>query len=157
LRPPIADVAPRTVRALRPLDRPDAWTIPFGERRGVPFADSATLAFDGPEILATLPPPAVTELSVELDGPETIATGELLAIEAGEERRILVRPVRSAWYRVTLFTAGGYMTVFVPDRAPEEERTGWIDLRDLLHARYARGPGPDRAHVAFALAVATAL
>lgn len=159
LQPPFVDAdAARTVLALRPLDaRPDALRVPYGDERGLPFA-APTLAFTGPTIRSLLPPAELPDCEVELVGAERIATADLMDLH--EERRVVrlvVRGVRAPRFRVTIFTAGGYLTAILPDRGTEGSPDGAIDVAELLRARYVANAGSDRAHVAFALAVPTTL
>lgn len=155
LAAPFAPAPGRRVLALRPLDqRPDAITIPYGDDRGLPLF-APTLRFASSDELEPLERTELVDLPLRVDGSSTIATSMLLDLDA-KRVRIAVRTggVRSAWYRVTLFTASGYLSCVLPDRAETGDPDGAIDVVDLLRARYVTGAGPDTAHVLFALGVA---
>lgn len=155
LQPPfVPSTAPRRIFALRPLDgRADAFRLPYGDTSGLPFA-APTFAFDGPGILARLPSPASPKLEVQFDGPEQISTGSFLALhERRIAHRFLVRHAPTGLFRVTTFTAGGYVTAIVPGEAFGERQA--IDLTSYLTARYVDNENRDSAHVLFAFGIAT--
>jgi hypothetical protein len=158
LQPPFVADEPRVCRALRPLSqREDALRLPYGDGVGLPF-DAPTLGFEGPAVRALLPPARLPDAPLELVGLETVATADLLDLHEGRKSaRILVRGVRAERFRVSLFTAGGYLSVEVEDRAAAGAADGAIDLRELLVGRFVTTPGADQAHLLFALAVATSL
>jgi len=152
LQPPFVERDPRRVLALRPLTtRADARTVPYGESVGLPFR-APTLAFDGADARTLLPPAELPDL--RLEGPSRVPTSSLDALNRGEvEARITAPGVRAAGFRVTIFTAGGYLTVEVPDAGSGAD--GAIDMRDVLVARHVHSEGKDQEHVLFALAIAT--
>jgi hypothetical protein len=155
LEPPFAPAdARRRVFALRPLDgRADAMRLPHGDSFGLPFT-APTLAFDGPGILARLPKLEVPELIAQFDGPEIVTTGLFLALhERRISHRILVRGASSEWFRVTVFTGGGYVCAVLPGSPIENGHA--IDLAAILTARYVDNDQRDSAHVLFALGIAT--
>ena len=160
LRPPFVDAPGRAVLALRPLDpRPDAFRLPYGESTGLPFTAANTVRLaDGGRILALLPPNRLAPLELTLEAPTTIATDDLLALyERRREAWIRVDGAVAPQYRVSLFTAGGYLTTLVANRAPAGADHGRIDIVDVLVARYVSVDRPDQCHVAFALEVPTGL
>ncbi|MBI5852845.1 MAG: hypothetical protein HZB39_17680 [Planctomycetes bacterium] len=155
LAPPFAKAPWRRVLALRPLDqRPDAIAIPYGDDRGLPVL-APTMRFAPGDALDRLERAELADLTLRIEGGATVATSMLLDLD-NKRARIAVRAsgVRSAWYRVTLFTASGYLSCLLQDRAEAGDPDGAIDVVDLLRARYVTGAGPDTAHVLFALGVA---
>ncbi|MGE0144037.1 MAG: hypothetical protein AB7I19_09420 [Planctomycetota bacterium] len=155
LEPPFAPIsARRRVFALRPLDgRADSIPLPHGDTFGLPFA-SPTLAFDGPGILARLPAREGPELTARFDGPEVVSTGLFLALhERKISPRILVQGASTPLFRVTLFTAGGYVSAVMPGSPTESGHA--IELASFLTARYVDNDHRDSAHVLFALGIAT--
>lgn len=134
LQPPFGPGRHRTL-ALRPLDpRPGVHRIDHGERFGVPGAQ--TLAFAGSEILSLLPPASPPSLGVVLDGPDHL-TSELFADwHAGRATAWLaVRGLRVEHLRITLFTAGGYLSSIL---AVGDD--GRVTMADWLQSRYAAEP-----------------
>ena len=154
-RPFVADEQ-RRVFALRPLDgHPASIRLPYGDARGLPFA-APTLGFSTASIRALLPPAALPDCDVELEPPGPVASRDLIDLDRGvRPRRLIVHGLRAEAFRVTLFTAGGYLATIVPDRAADGSADGVIDLADVLRARYVTTAGADRRHVIFALSVAT--
>lgn len=152
LQPPFALTDARRVFALRPLTtRGDARTVPYGETAGLPFG-APTLRFDGADTRALLPRAELPDLA--LTGPARLATDSLDAINRGEiDAKLVVRGVRAAKFRVTIFTACGYLTAEVDDVGSGND--GAVGLRDVLVARHVHRDGADQAHVLFALAIAT--
>ncbi|MBK8975411.1 MAG: hypothetical protein IPM29_05760 [Planctomycetes bacterium] len=151
----------RTVLALRPLDaRPDSLRIPYGESSGLPF-DAPTLLVDdgGRIVVGPLPRPGpLADLELRYDGPAALTRRFLTDLDGGRANAsIAVAGVRATAWRVTLFTAGGYLTCIVSDHGDREAGDGLIALRDVLLARYVAAPGADRAHVFLALEVPIAL
>ncbi len=157
LEPPFVTTRPRVVRALRTLgQQADVRRLPYGDDRALPFRDATTLALEGPTILATPRPPSLGDLAIRYDGPERLTPADALALN--DQRltcRFTVAGVRAPMFRVTLFAAGGYLTVLVPDRGTGAN--GVVDVRDVLLARYVANDHRDEFHVAFALEVPVAL
>jgi hypothetical protein len=153
LQKPFVDRDPRRVLALRPLTtRADARTIPYGESVGLPFR-APTLRFDGAGSARALLP-AADVADVQIEGPAQLPTDILDALNKGDvEAKLTVRGVRAARFRVTIFTACGYLTVEVGDVGAGSD--GAINLRDVLVARHVHQDGADQEHVLFALAIAT--
>ena len=152
LQPPFVARDPRRVFALRPLTtRADARVVPYGEMEGLPFR-APTLRFEGAESRSVLPPADLPDL--ELDGVTRVATSSLDALNRGEvEATLTARSVRASKFRVTVFTACGYLSVEVPDAGTGAD--GSIGLRDVLVARHVLRDGADQEHALFALAIAT--
>lgn len=100
--------------------------------QGPAFLDRAVLDRMVQDFLAQRPP-----------GPDTPA--------------IRVLGQRAAQFRVSVFTAGGYITAFVPDRAPPESPDGLILIGDLLQAKTGSQGAAAQQAVALPLRVATAV
>ncbi len=159
LRPPFVPAAEqREVLALRPLAQdPLVRTLPYGESSALPF-DLPTMQVSADGRTAVLLPRAgLQPLQLENLGPEVVATRDLLALHEGSRVHRIRVSVRAQHYRVSLFTAGGYLTVLLPDRAGPDLDSGQIDVLELLTARHVEYDAADEHHVAFALATPTAL
>ncbi|MCC6783555.1 MAG: hypothetical protein IT457_12000 [Planctomycetes bacterium] len=156
LAPPFATAPGRAVYALRTLDqREDALALPLTPEAGLPWPVT-TLRVADDDRLVRVPPAGLPALELVFDGPTEIATRSLLDLDAGRvQARLRTRGVRGPWYRVTLFAASGYLSCVLPDRAAPGDADGMIEIVELLRARYVTSPGPDTAHVLFALGIAT--
>lgn len=156
LAPPFAAGPGHTVYALRTLDqREDALAHQAASEAGLPWPVTMLRATDGDRFVR-VPPSGLPALELSFDGPAEIATRTLLDLDAGRmHARLRTRGIRGPWYRVTLFTASGYLSCVLPDRAAPGDADGTIEIVELLRARYVTSPGPDTAHVLFALGVAT--
>ena len=128
------------VFALRPLvDIPSVYTLDNRENHALP--EGITLAFEGGEILShrlqTMPLP---DLRVRLDAPQLLTYEWLMQLARREVGGALVMEgVHTSHYRITVFTAGGYMAAIAPDRSPPGRTDGRVELFDLFNTdgRYA--------------------
>lgn len=140
LRPPFADSS-RPLYALRPLaDDPMVSRLwPAGAAGWAPVA-GATFAFAAPTTLRAVPAaPLLPELVVTGDdrGVFDFSTPRLAGLERGISSTLSTPGVRGPWYRVTVFTACGYLASVCPDHA-DSGTDGQIDaLRLLAGARKA--------------------
>lgn len=158
LLPPFvpAERAHAALYALRPLaGGPPAWQLEYDDERGLPVEDAVTLRFDGPAILGRLPAARLAPLSVTVEGVHRFVPEHLRMLHEGRaESWLVMRGVRAPFFRVTVFTAGGYLTAVVPDQAAAGSPDGRVAVLAVLEARYVTTlPGPDMAHVAFGLTV----
>jgi hypothetical protein len=148
LRPPFATID-RRLFALRAQDeRPDAYRLPYGDDSGVPLG--ITLGFDGPNILARLPRPPRSALQIEGGGTVDMSSRRLHRIAEKREPMPEIRvSAGSATYRLSVFTAMGYLTSIVDDA------DGAFTLLDILSLRH--NPSDRVSHWAIALKSATTL
>jgi hypothetical protein len=133
---------------LRPAEA-TASAVRLADPGEVPFAlpGGSTWFFDGSEALYAAPPVPLPDLEVAVDGGLDLPTSRLDALARADGDPLAVRiPVRTpgvspAAYRVTFFTAVGYLSaLFVNQRAAE--RDGGFELRDFLRTARWSGPGP---------------
>ncbi|MEE9127678.1 MAG: hypothetical protein V3U11_11115 [Planctomycetota bacterium] len=157
LQPPFAPLdGGKRCMALRPLvQRPDAHRVPWGDVDGVPF--QRTYSFIQPRILAGLGGAPVGGLALRYLGPSqlTIEVLEQMAKNEIDPPQVQILGKRAERYRVTVFTAGGYLTTFVDDESPGGGSDGMFTIRQLLFASHRRGGG--RGEMAWALREPTAL
>ena len=140
LAPPFAGGSHR-VFALRPLtDIPGVHRLDDREEYRLP--EGVTFGFEGPTILLrrleTIPLP---DLRVRLDAPERLTSAWMQQLDRGEEQGALVMEgVRAEHYRITVFTAGGYLAAIASDRGSGGTGDGRVELSDLFgdDGRYAR-------------------
>ncbi|MFO1055214.1 MAG: hypothetical protein U1F36_23595 [Planctomycetota bacterium] len=160
LQPPFRTRDPLRTLALRPLaQRPDTIRLPYGSAfaGGLPF-EAPTLTVFGAttgDRIVELPPTSVPDLTLQYDGPEPIASSTFLDLDS---HRVVARvhaPTTAApQLRVTLFTAGGYLSCVLPNDARADEQGCAFDIASFLRARYVTTNAADNAHVLFALAIA---
>lgn len=149
LAPPFQPATTRLL-ALRPIaDLPDAFRLtPPGD---LPFALPAgtTLFFDGPDLLGRALPEALPVLAID-GGPDVdLGTARLQQLTDRSLQLQLRTPgLRAPAFRLTIFTATGYLCSVFPDHAAADARDGVVDLRrffggdatsGLPPARFARG------------------
>ena len=127
--------------ALRPLHPgPDAHVLPYAESKihGLPFG--RTMSFGSPGSLNTrLPNYRAKELVVEYHGPEVLTLDVVeRAMRAKLDPHVRISGMRALRYRVTVFTAGGYLTGFVKDESRPDARDGRFSIRAVLFAFHKR-------------------
>ena len=124
-------------------------------RNGKRYVDRSQLV----ERRRVLGPLDENDCVVALEPPGPVASRDLIDLDRGvRPRRLIVRGLRAEAFRVSLFTAGGYLAAIVPDRAAdgsgsdgfftdaeffddfgdEAVRSLAKQARDDLHARFAR-------------------
>lgn len=148
LQPPFASGA-RRVFALRPLPQARfAFGPGLAGRSGLPAGVTLEVT---PELTAVLPPVRGSlEASLDCDG---LLTSQALW-DLHQRRRkggFVIRGDRVSHYRITLFTAGGWLTAILPDESPPDAGFGYVSLSKWLQAPVA--PHNDDAFVLRALQV----
>ncbi len=147
LRPPFAD-SDKRVFALRQLNSNTVVShLPYGKERGLPFG--LTLAFDGAKIHYTkVPKQSLASLLVEQRGNRILSIpvlDEMAQVHISQKKGgshysmsdepvIRIRGMKSKFYRITIFTAGGYVTARVRDSSRRDDRDGRIYWGDVLMA-----------------------
>ncbi len=159
LRSPFVESKQR-VFALRPLGQEgNVYRLPYGDEQGLPFGTSLALA--DPSIVGRLPKTRIPDLDLRLEGPAKLDLTTLRRLVAGEtELRIVTPKVHADVYRVTLFTAGGYLSFFAPNAAAKGSADGHIDLWKELRtaALYVHSDTPlATGYTALALEVPTTM
>ncbi|MHC4077431.1 MAG: ArnT family glycosyltransferase [Planctomycetota bacterium] len=143
--------------ALRPLlPGPGVHQLPYGDVHGVPF--ERTYSFVRPSILAGLGRPPIAGLGLAYMGPGELTLDVLEQMWKGEldpEPQVQILGRRAERYRVTVFTAGGYLTVFVTDESFDDAVDGLFTIKNLLLASHRKNGG--RGELAWALRVPTAV
>ncbi|MBL9079896.1 MAG: hypothetical protein JNL08_20550 [Planctomycetes bacterium] len=86
------------------------------------------------------PPPPLPELTLDgdigADGVVDLSRPRLTAAVDGSRPLVLrARGERPAWFRLTLFTATGYLCCLVPDHGPADAAFGTIDLAAFFLGR----------------------
>lgn len=144
LLPPFA-ARPHRLYALRPLATSDsAFRLELDD--GVPRAlpDGSTWHFDTPAALALVPPrvdlpdlavAGLVDGGVDLTGP---ALDALLPAGASGPR-LRTPQVRTSHYRLTVFTAGGYLATLFGNHATADAADGVVDFRAWLAGDGAAG------------------
>jgi hypothetical protein len=118
--------------ALRPLAQSQAVRrLPYGDERGLPIGRTFSIVNDS--ILAALPAASLRDLPLQLDSGVDLSTANLRRVLQEGGKLVLRMPgQRSAAYRVTIFTAGGYLSCLVSDAGEGGSADGSIDLFALL-------------------------
>ncbi len=131
LLPPFANRDTRLF-ALRPLAQvAGANRLPYGEQRGLPFGSNFSIV--GESILVSLPRPGLPDIHLQLEGSDLLSTERLRRLNDGiGSCQLRILDQRSTHYRVTLFTAGGYLSCIREDAGPADAKDGRIDLFAML-------------------------
>ena len=157
LAPPFGDGEKR-VFALRPMSHLEGvHTIPYGEAVGLPIGATYAGGPDALRVVTNASPlqqmgwdrlgPTVLDLDVlnrMVDNFKIRAKGNP---PKGQDPVIILDGVRARLYRVTAFTASGYVTAYVRDSAPADATNGHIELGLFLKASavgpmsFPSGPG----------------
>jgi hypothetical protein len=75
------------------------------------------------------------ELAAHIDGPSHLSTAVLTAIHEGRlAPAFAMGAPRASHYRITVFTAGGYIAAVLPNEAPPAVDGGRVALRSWLQA-----------------------
>ena len=124
----------RRVFALRPLSpRPEAARIPYGETKGLPHGHTVSLMRATGTFVLT--PDQGPEVSAHIEGPAALTSEVLTDIS-----KDLIAPTfvidgpRASHYRITTFTAGGYIACVLPNEAAAGEAGGRVPLASWLKA-----------------------
>jgi hypothetical protein len=134
LQPPFTD-APHALCALRPLDpSPAAFRLANDGELPPPLPAGSTWFFAGDSVLlpvtraSALPPLPITG---DDDGLVDLTTPRLDAMTPENAPRVTLRTpgVRPEVFRLTVFTAGGYLATLFLDHAAPDATDGVIDLR----------------------------
>lgn len=134
--------------ALRPLSQsPGARRLPYGDERGLPIGRTFSIVNDS--ILAALPTVALRDLPLQMDSGVDLSTENLRRVlSAGGKLMLRMPGHRSPFYRVSVFTAGGYLTCLVPDSGQGAAGEGSIDLFALLREGRVDSDGEQRLWMA---------
>jgi len=135
--------------ALRPINqRAGAWRLPYGESAAMPFG--VTLDVQGLRVRPNTAPPSTKDLPLRLTGPDVLTTAALDLIvknyqaklrgepSTGEDPVLTLRGVRAKSYRVTIFTANGYLTTFIPDSASGDASDGQLEIGPILMGKLSQ-------------------
>ncbi|GAB4151076.1 MAG: hypothetical protein Fur0037_19820 [Planctomycetota bacterium] len=145
LEPPFAPEAV-PLYALRPAaELPGAWRL--GADEDPPFAlpEGTTMFFAGPDMLGRARPEALPELPLDTPGTIDLTTGSLdRMLRRQSMTRIRIPGLRPAWFRLTIFTATGYLCSVIRDHSGPADEDGRIDLLAFLGGDRARGIDPGR-------------
>ena len=133
LLPPFAE-GERRVFALRPLSpRADAPRLPYGETKGL--AHGHTLALMDDTGAFVLEPDRRPRIDAVVEGPDHLTSQVLTDISQDRTAPAFVLGgERAEHYRITLFTAGGYVTCVLPNEAAAGESGGRVAVRRWLEA-----------------------
>jgi hypothetical protein len=145
----------RRCLALRPLiPGPGTYQLPYGDVVGVPCEQ--TFSFESPNTLAGLGRPPLGRLTLHPSEPVELTMEVLQQMWKGEkDPQVRILGKRAFRYRVTVFTADGYLTTFLEDEGLPDSVNGLFSIKKLLLASYReKGPAYDMAR---ALRVPTAL
>jgi hypothetical protein len=135
LEPPFG--AGHRVYALRPLSNlPGAHRIPHGDTVGLPVG--YTLALMGSTGILQLEQQALPAFDAAIEGEHRLTPVTLYAIRDGDGAFVLGTP-RASHYRITLFTAGGYLSCTLPNEAPPQVDGGRVALGKWLAAETGHG------------------
>ena len=150
LQPPFGDGNHR-VLALRPIvERADFPRLPYGDSTGLPLGHTLTL-MDETGVLKLENAPAA-RFDARVDGEAHLTSAVLQAINTEQlDPALVFDGPRASHYRITLFTAAGYMTTIVANES-EAGAGGRVPLRSWLTSEVAPGQ-----YVARALFTPTAL
>ena len=138
--------------ALRPLSpRADASVLPYGETKGLPHGRTVSLMDETGAFV--LPVDRRPRVDVRIEGPSHLTSEVLTDISKNRiEPAFVIGGARTSHYRLTIFTAGGYVTCILPNEIPEGEAGGRVRLLSWLMAETT-----PRAAIAQDLYVPTAL
>lgn len=141
-RPPFA-TSQAAVYALRPMSQaPSAWRVSFGAARAMPFGE--TFAVEGFKIRTAPAGTRPTNIELRLNGTNNLTLAVLDQIVKNYQAKLSGRPttgkdpamtlvgLRAERYRVTILTANGYLTTFLPDMAGAGSKNGRIELGPIL-------------------------
>ncbi len=134
LQPPFGDGRHATY-ALRPLD-PSARAnqLAYGERRGLPFGATLSLLRGGTGV-GLLPPERRPTFEARLEQAMVLDANALTAIHGGAVAPAFVLGApRAPSYRISLFSAGGYVTAICDNGADAETDGGRVAIADWLRA-----------------------
>ncbi|MEM7200451.1 MAG: hypothetical protein AAF628_09320 [Planctomycetota bacterium] len=132
LAPPFGDGTRRAL-ALRPLvPGPDAPRLPYGDEFGLPVGTTAA-AISGTGF-GLLPPAPLRKMDARLDDVSQLDPETLWRLHRGEQAPVFVASRPASHYRITAFTAGGYVTAVLPNEAPADADSGRVSLARWLEA-----------------------
>lgn len=128
--------------ALRPLARRERMTTLDGARPPLPsLVVGPDRVEDRPGYGASLAaPPTLPDLIVALDGPDHW-TSQLYwdIFKKRTNPAFAMRGVRAPWYRITVFTGGGYVCALCADEAPALSLDGRVAFGAWLQSKTAEG------------------
>lgn len=131
VQPPFGDGHHRLF-ALRPLSpRADATRLPYGETNGLPHGHTVSLMRDtGAFVLA---PDRRPRIGVHIEGPSHLTSEVLTDISLDRVApTFVIDGPRSTHYRITVFTAGGYIACVLPNELPDGQAGGRVGLTAWL-------------------------
>lgn len=140
------------VFALRPLSpRGDAPRLPYGETKGLPHGHTISLMDDTGAFI--LEPDRRPRVDARIEGPAHLTSQVLMDINENRAApAFVIGGERAPHYRITLFTAGGYLTCVLPNEVPPVQPGGRVGLRPWLEAKTTA-----REHIVRDLLVPTAI